>query len=97
MKIETNDYMTVPEAMAAVDCSRRSLYRAMQRAVEAGATVYATVLGRRVILRSALPAIKANYFPFGSDERSAMAKVWGATGGATKAANRLKQSRRRSS
>lgn len=93
MKIETKDYMTVPQAMAAVNCSRRALYRAMKRAVEDGNVITQEVLGRRLILRSAVPVISKYYFPFGSDRRSEMAKEWGSQGGSTKAANRRKASR----
>lgn len=93
MKIETQDYMTVPQAMAAVDCSRRALYRAIKRASEEGNVVTQEVLGKRFILRSAVPILAKYYFPFGSDQRSEMAKKWGAQGGSTKAANRRKVSR----
>lgn len=92
MKIETKDFLTVPEAMAAVGCSRRALYRALDRATEAGVSTTQEVLGRRLILRAAVPAIKAHYYPAGSDKRSKAAKVWGAAGGATKAANRRRAS-----
>lgn len=93
MKIETKDYLTVPQAMAAVNCSRRALYRAMKRAVEDGNVITQEVLGRRLILRSAVPVIEKYYFPFGSDRRSEMAREWGSQGGSTKAANRRKASR----
>ena len=96
MKIETQDFLTVAQAMAVVDCSRRALYRAIKRAADEGAVVTQEVLGRRLILRSAIPVIKKHYYPFGSDKRSEMAKQWGAKGGSTKAANRRK-SRRQSS
>lgn len=96
MKIETQNYLTVPQAMVAVECSRRALYRAMKRAAEEGNVVTEEVLGRRLILRSAIPVIKKHYFPFGSEQRSEMAKQWGSRGGTAKAANRRK-SRRQSS
>lgn len=93
MKIETKNYLTVPQAMAAVDCSRRALYRAMKRAVEDGNVITQEVLGRKMILRSAIPVIAQYYFPFGSDRRSEMAKEWGGRGGTAKAANRRAESR----
>ena len=96
MKIETQDYLTVPQAMAAVDCSRRALYRAIKRATDEGNVVTQEVLGKRFVLRSAVPILSKYYFPFGSDQRSEWAKKWGSQGGTAKAANRRK-SRRQSS
>lgn len=97
MKIDTNDFLTPEQAMAEIGCSRRALYRAMKRAVEDGNVIKATLLGREFITRAAVPVIAKYYFPWGSEERSAAAKAWGQKGGLTKAANRVKQSRKRSS
>jgi hypothetical protein len=83
--IDLSKYMTVDEAMAAIGCARRSLYRAMDRAgVE---NVSAEVLGRRLILRNKLEVLRASYFPYYSEQHQKMVKVWGAAGGKQKKLN----------
>lgn len=67
--------------------SRRALYRAIARAEAEGVVVSISVLSRRLILRDKLDAIKARYFPFGSERRHKKQIEWGRTGGLTKKAN----------
>ena len=85
MSNKISDYLTVAEAMAELGCSRRGLYRCIDRVGEDVAC--ATVLGKRVILRSKLPLLKEHYYPHYSDAHQAMVKQWGAAGGKAKAAN----------
>ena len=87
------DAKLVAQSIAEQLQNRVAFRRAMKRAVEDGNVITQEVLGRRLILRSAVPVIAKYYFPFGSDRRSEMAKEWGSQGGSTKAANRRKASR----
>jgi len=87
-KIDTTQFMTIDEAVEAVGCNRRALYRAMNRA--GFDTVTTLLFGKRLVMRDKLDAIKANYFPYYSEAHQAMVKTWGASGGAAKAANRKK-------
>jgi hypothetical protein len=87
-QIDTSQYMTIDEAAAAVGCNRRALYRAMNRVGLDNVTVL--IFGKRLVPRDKLDAIKAHYFPYYSETHQRMVKAWGASGGATKAANRKK-------
>lgn len=85
MKIDLAKYMTVEEAMAAIGCARRSLYRAMERAgVE---NVSEEVLGRRLILRDKIEVIRQRWYPYYSEQHQRMVKIWGAAGGKQKKIN----------
>ncbi len=86
--INTAQFMTIDEAAEAVGCNRRALYRAMNRAGVDSVTML--LFGKRLVLRDKLETIKANYFPYYSEAHQKMVKTWGASGGATKAANRKK-------
>jgi hypothetical protein len=94
MKIDTDDYLTFEEAMAAVGCSPRSIYRAINAAEGEGIQVTTVLFGKRLVLRKMLDAIRARYFPFGSGRRSEMALECGRLGGLTKAANRRRRVRK---
>jgi hypothetical protein len=87
-QIDTSQYMTIDEAAAAVGCNRRALYRAMNRVGLGNVTV--VIFGKRLVPRDKIDEIKANYFPYYSEAHQKMVKTWGASGGATKAANRKK-------
>lgn len=89
---DVSEYMTIPEAAAAVGCIRRSLYRVIERA-GGQEEIITTILGRQVIHRSKLPLLKAAYFPPGSAKRAAAAKRWGAAGGTQKRINRERLAR----
>lgn len=92
MKIETNDYLTPTDAAKELGCPRRTLYRAIERAEAAGVVCRATVLGKAVLLRAAMPAIEQHYFPYYSEQHQAMVKAWGAAGGKQKKINRERAS-----
>ena len=87
MKIETDDYLTVEDAMAALGCSKRGVYRSAARAVESGHDVFAELFGIRLIMRSAIAAMKKHYYPYYSKAHQARVKEWGSKGGSAKAKN----------
>ena len=87
MKIETDNYLTVAEAMEALGCPRRAVYRAIARAKLAGHDVTETVRGREMIVRKMLPTLKNFYFPYYSEAHQAMVREWGRKGGSAKARN----------
>ena len=87
MKIETNDYLTVEDAMVALGCSKRGVYRSAARAAESGHDVFAELFGIRLIRRSAIAAMKQHYYPYYSEAHQAHVKEWGSKGGSAKAKN----------
>lgn len=87
MKFDTDEYLTITEAAEAVGTLRRSLYRVINRAREAGHETVVTVLGRRLIHRDSLPVLKQYFYPFYSEGHQANVRKWGAMGGAAKARN----------
>lgn len=87
MKIDTSNYLTPAEVMESLGCSRRGVYRAVTRARAAGHVVTEEVFGKTLILRSALPVLKQNYFPYYSESHQSMVKEWGSRGGTAKAKN----------
>jgi hypothetical protein len=96
MKIDTDDYLTIEEVMEAIGCSQRSVYRAIDAAAADGIEVCAYIFGKRLVVRKMLDAVRARYFPFGSERRSVMAVEFGRQGGLTKAANAKRRPRRTS-
>lgn len=90
MKIDTNDYMTVPQAAAEIGAPRRTFYRAIDRAREAGHECMVEVLGRNYIKRAMLETLKQFYYPYYSEAHQAKVKEWGAAGGSAKARNQKK-------
>jgi len=80
------DYLTIDQASTEVGCTRRTLYRIIGR-FRPGEIV-TPAFGRQLIHISKVPALKNEYFPFGSERRSAAAKVWGKGGGTRKRINR---------
>ena len=93
MKIDLTRYMTVEEAMAAIGCARRSLYRAMERA--GMENVSEEVLGRRLILRDKIEVIRQRWYPYYSEQHQKMVKIWGAAGGKQKKLNEQSAARGR--
>lgn len=81
------EYMTAPEVGAALRCPPRAVARAAKRAEAEGHVVRATVLGKRVYLRAALPTLTNYYYPYYSEAHQRAVKGWGQKGGKTKAAN----------
>jgi hypothetical protein len=86
--IDPKDYLTMIQTAAKVGCTRRSLYRIIDRL--GVSRICTTAFGRRVIHKSMLPLIKAEYAPMGSERRHEIALVAGKAGGTAKARNRAK-------
>jgi len=84
-KVDLNDYLTRQEVQQLLGCSPRGFWRAVERAGKDKVSVM--VLGRTLVPKSAVETIRQHYYPRGSESLSKMAKVWGAAGGNTKAAN----------
>jgi len=84
--IDPKEYLTMIQTAKKIGCPRRSLYRIIDRL--GVAKVCTNVFGRRLVHKSMLPLIKAEYMPFGSDQRREMAVAAGAAGGTAKARNR---------
>lgn len=93
MKFDPTDYMTLGEAQKALGCSRRALYRAIERCGRENCTV--TILGKTVVPRAKLEAIRQHYYPYYSEQHQAMVREWGRRGGAQKAINARKTTRKR--
>ena len=90
--IDPSKYLTVEEAMAAIGCSRRALYRAMDRVGRDEVSL--DFLGRRLIFTDKLPLLQEHYYPYYSDAHQNMVKEWGRRGGTQKGINRKKAERK---
>lgn len=86
-----NDYLTIAETVKAVGCSRRTLYRILER-MDSGVVTQA--FGKQLIHKSHVAALRKAYLPFGSERRSKAAQAWGAAGGTQKRLNREKAARK---
>jgi hypothetical protein len=91
MSDEFKDYLTIAEAMKAVGCARRTLYRILER-MEDGVVTHA--FGKQLIHKSHVAALRKAYLPFGSERRSKAAQAWGAAGGTQKRINREKAAKK---
>lgn len=87
MQIDLNDYMTLAEVAEALGTNPVGACRAVARCRKEGLTVQATVLGRRMVLRSMLEVIRDHYYPYGSPAHKRMGRVWGHRGGTQKQIN----------
>lgn len=86
--METSELLTQKQAAEAVGCSLRRFPDVLRRAQEAtDDQLTVEVFGRTLVLRSAVETLRRHHFTRGS----AMWKVWGASGGTTKAANARKR------
>ena len=84
--MEFKEYLTMAQAAVAVGCSRRTLYRIVER-VGAGSVV-TEAFGKQLIHKSKVPLLKREYMPIGSERRTKAAVAWGAEGGTQKSINR---------
>ena len=91
--MELKEFLTMTQAAAAVGCSRRTLYRIVER-IGAGEVV-TQAFGRQVIHKSKVPMLKKAYMPIGSELRTKSAIAWGAEGGTQKSINRRTAARNR--
>ena len=89
-KIDLSKFLTVEEAANEIGCSRRSLYRALDR-IDADVSI--ELFGRRLFRKDKIHELKAAYFPHGSAARHEMAQIWGSAGGLKKASNAKKRAR----
>lgn len=92
--VETTDLMTVPDVVKAIGASRRAVYRAIERAEKAGHTVMTEVLGRRFVIKKALPTLKQFYYPYYSEAHQKAVVEWGRRGGTQKRINAEKAQKR---
>jgi hypothetical protein len=90
--MELKEFLTMTQAAAAVGCSRRTLYRIIER-LGAGEVV-TQAFGRQVVHKSKVPVLKKAYMPIGSERRLKAAMAWGAAGGTQKSVNRKKAARK---
>lgn len=81
-----SDYLTMDQTAKAVGCSKRTLYRVIDR-VGTGEIV-TEAFGKRLVHKSKVAALKAAYLPMGSKKHSIAARLWGASGGTQKRINR---------
>ena len=85
MKIDPDEFLTAEQAAVEMGApNKRSLYRAMKRAREAGETVTVELFGRSLIPRAKIEVLKRYYYPYYSDAHQSMVKEWGRRGGAQK-------------
>lgn len=92
MNDEFKDYMTIIQTARAVGCSRRTLYRVIERiGID---EIVTAAFGRRLVHKSKLAAIKAAYMPLGSKKHSIAARAWGSAGGTQKRINREKAAKK---
>ena len=60
-----NDYLTIDQASKEVGCTRRTLYRIIEKF--APGEVVTPAFGRQLIHISKLPSLREHYYPFGHD------------------------------
>lgn len=90
MKLE--DYLTMSEAAAAVGCSRRTMYRVVERiGIDSVITV---AFGKQLIHKSKMPMLKKEYMPLGSEQRSKALVAYGHKGGTQKRINLQKAAKK---
>jgi hypothetical protein len=90
--MELKEFLTMAQAAAAVGCSRRTLYRVVDR-VGAG-DVVTQAFGKQLIHKSKVPLLKKAYLPLGTERRLKAAIAWGAAGGTQKSVNRRRAARK---
>lgn len=83
--LDLKKYMTVAEARDALGASQRAIWRVIDRVGRENCCI--TFLGRTLVRRDALDAMKAHFYPYYSEAHQAMVKAWGAEGGNAKARN----------
>ena len=84
--MEFKEYLTMAQAAVAVGCSRRTLYRIVDR-VGAG-DVVTEAFGKQLIHKSKVSVLKKAYLPLGTERRLKASIAWGAAGGTQKSVNR---------
>jgi hypothetical protein len=92
MNDEFKEYLTIIQAAKAVGCSRRTLYRVVERI--GTDEIVTEAFGKRLIHKSKVAVIKAAYMPLGSKKHSVAARAWGSAGGTQKRINREKAAKK---
>lgn len=87
-----SEFLTIDKAAKAVGCTRRTLYRLIERA--GGESIVTHAFGRQIIHKSKLPLLKQAYLPLGSKKRAVACRAWGSTGGTQKRINREKAAKK---
>jgi hypothetical protein len=90
--MEFKEYLTMAQAAAAVGCSRRTLYRVVER-VGAG-DVVTQAFGKQLIHKSKVPLLRKAYLPLGTERRLKASIAWGAAGGTQKSVNRRRAAKK---
>jgi hypothetical protein len=92
MNEEFKDYLTIIQTAKAVGCTRRTLYRVIDRI---GTDEIVTVaFGRRLVHKSKVAAIKEAYMPLGSKKHKMAARAWGSAGGTQAKINRMRAAKK---
>jgi hypothetical protein len=89
---EFAEYLTLIKAAKAVGCTRRTLYRIIERI--GTDEIVTPAFGRQLIHKSKLPRLREAYMPIGSTKRAKAAKEWGQTGGKQKRVARTKATKK---
>jgi hypothetical protein len=90
--MEFKEYLTMAQAAAAVGCSRRTLYRVVER-VGAGEVV-TQAFGKQLIHKSKVPLLRKAYLPLGTERRLKASIAWGSAGGTQKSVNRRRAAKK---
>jgi hypothetical protein len=90
--MEFKEYLTMSQAAAAVGCSRRTLYRVVER-VGAG-DVVTQAFGKQLIHKSKVPLLRKAYLPLGTERRLKASIAWGSAGGTQKSVNRRRAAKK---
>jgi hypothetical protein len=90
--MEFKDYLTMSQAAAAVGCSRRTLYRIVERV--GAEDVVTQAFGKQLIRKSKVPVLKKAYLPLGTERRLKASIAWGSAGGTQKRLNSEKAAKK---
>jgi len=90
--MEFKEYLTMSQAAVAVGCSRRTLYRIVER-VGAG-DVVTQAFGKQLIHKSKVPLLRKAYLPLGTERRLKASIEWGSAGGTQKSVNRRRAAKK---
>jgi hypothetical protein len=90
--MEFKEYLTMSQAAVAVGCSRRTLYRVVER-VGAG-DVVTQAFGKQLIHKSKVPLLRKAYLPLGTERRLKASIAWGSAGGTQKRVNSEKAAKK---
>lgn len=91
MKLDTEQFLTINEAVKAIGApNRKAVYRSLKRAEAAGRVLYVEAFGKTLIPVKHVEELKEYYYPYYSEAHQRMVKEWGRRGGTQKGINRRK-------